>query len=143
MGIHVQGLPEAGCLPARPHETCPSPQGDKQEGHRALEEYLYLLIRTFDIAAEEAGMLSIVLHMNNLRPKYEKWPHSEQAKWWTHAERFDIMQQPLEFRRYITERYKVVAMLAPPAAHGSQLGLQPVQLRQSHDIMTGSFAPPK
>jgi hypothetical protein len=32
--------------------------------------------------------------------------------WWTHAERFDIMQQPLEFRRYIMERYRVVATLA-------------------------------
>jgi hypothetical protein len=41
-----------------------------------------------------------------------KWPHGEQAKWWTHAERFDIMQQPLEFRHYIMGQYRVVATLA-------------------------------
>jgi hypothetical protein len=57
-------------------------------------------------------MLPIVLHMNNLRPMYEKLPHGEQAKWWTHTERFDIMQQPVEFRRYIMDRYHVVATLA-------------------------------
>jgi hypothetical protein len=51
-----------------------------EKNYRALEEYLDLLIRTFDIA-EEAGMLPVVLHMNNLRPMYEKWPHCEQAKW--------------------------------------------------------------
>jgi hypothetical protein len=48
--------------------------GEKK--YRALEEYLDLLIRTFDIA-EEARILSVVLHMNNLRPMYEKWPHGE------------------------------------------------------------------
>jgi hypothetical protein len=58
---------------------------------KALEEYLDLLICTVDIA-EEAGMLPIVLHMNNLRPMYEKWSHGVQAKWWTHAERYDIVQ---------------------------------------------------
>jgi hypothetical protein len=57
-------------------------------------------------------MLPVVLHMNNLRPMYEKCPHGEQAKWWTHAERFDVMQQPSEFRRYIMGRYRVVATLA-------------------------------
>jgi hypothetical protein len=82
-----------------------------KKNYRALEEYVDLLIRTFDIA-EEAGMLPVVLHMNNLRPMYEKWSHGEQAKWWTHAERFDIMQQPLEFSCYIMERYRVVATLA-------------------------------
>ncbi len=82
-----------------------------EKNYRALEEYLDLLIRTFDIA-EEAGMLPVVLHMNNLWPMYEKWPHGKQAKWWTHAERFDVMQQPLEFRRYIMKRYRVVATLA-------------------------------
>ncbi len=64
-----------------------------------------LLIRTIDIA-EETGMLPIRV------PMYEKWPDGEQAKWWMHAEQFDIMQQPLEFRRYIMERYRVVATLA-------------------------------
>ncbi len=83
----------------------------EEKNYRALEEYLDLLIRTFDIA-EEAVMLPVVLHMNNLRPMYEKWPHGEQAKWWTHAERFDVIQQPLEFRRYIQGRYRVVATLA-------------------------------
>jgi hypothetical protein len=54
-----------------------------EKNYRALEEYLDLLIRTFDIA-EEAGMLPVVLHMNNLQPMYEKWPHGEQAMLWTH-----------------------------------------------------------
>jgi hypothetical protein len=76
-----------------------------EKNYWALEEYLDLLIRTFDIA-EETGMLPIRV------PMYEKWPHGEQAKWWMHAEQFDIMQQPLEFRRYIMERYRVVATLA-------------------------------
>ncbi len=74
-----------------------------EKNYWALEEYLDLLIRTFDIA-EEARMLSVVLHMNNLRPMYKKWPHGEHARWWTHAEWFDIMLQPLEFRHYIMER---------------------------------------
>jgi hypothetical protein len=47
-----------------------------EKNYGALEEYLDLLIRTFDIA-EEARMLSMVLHMNNLRPMYKKWPHGE------------------------------------------------------------------
>jgi hypothetical protein len=72
---------------------------------------LDLLIRTFDVA-KEAGMLPVMLHMNNLRPMYEKWLHGEQAKWWTHVERFDIMQQPREFRCYIMGQYRVVATLA-------------------------------
>jgi hypothetical protein len=38
-----------------------------RKSYRSLEEYLDLLIQTFDIA-EEAGMLPIALHMNNLRP---------------------------------------------------------------------------
>jgi hypothetical protein len=38
-----------------------------EKNYRALEEYLDLLIRTFDIA-EETRMLPVVLHMNNLRP---------------------------------------------------------------------------
>jgi hypothetical protein len=57
-------------------------------------------------------MLPIVLHMNNLRPMYEKWPHGEQAKWWTPTERFDIMQQPVEFHWHIMDWYHVVATLA-------------------------------
>jgi hypothetical protein len=84
-----------------------------KKNYRTLEEYLDLLMCTFDIA-EEAGMLPIILHTNNLRPMYKKWPHGEQAKWWTHAERFDIMQQPLEFRRYIMDRYKVVGHVGQP-----------------------------
>jgi hypothetical protein len=43
---------------------------------------------------------------------YEKWLHGEQANWWTHAEWFDIMQQPEEFCRYIMNRYHMVATLA-------------------------------
>ncbi len=37
-----------------------------------LEEYLDLLIRTFEMA-EAATMLLVVLHINNLRPMYKKW----------------------------------------------------------------------
>jgi hypothetical protein len=85
---------------------------------RALEEYLDLLLRTFDIA-EEAGMLPIVLHQNNLWSMYENWPHGEQAKWCTHAKRFDIMDQPEEFRRYINSWYYVVATLASQVAISS------------------------
>jgi hypothetical protein len=65
-------------------------------------------------------MLPIILHQNNLRPMYEKWPHGEQAKWWTHAERFDIMVQPEEFRWYISYQYYVVAMLASHVAISSR-----------------------
>jgi hypothetical protein len=39
-----------------------------------------LLIRTFDIT-EEASMLLIMLHQNNLRPIYEKWLQGEQVRW--------------------------------------------------------------
>jgi hypothetical protein len=49
---------------------------------------------TFDIA-KDVGMLPIVLHQNNLQPMYEKWLHGEQAKWWTHAKRFDILDWPV------------------------------------------------
>jgi hypothetical protein len=55
----------------------------------ALEEFLDLLIQTLDIV-EDAGMLPIVLHQNNLRLMYEKWQHSEQTRCWTSAERFSI-----------------------------------------------------
>ncbi len=48
--------------------------------YQTLEEFLDLLIRTFDIA-EDAGMLPIVLHQNNLQPIYERWPSGEQARW--------------------------------------------------------------
>jgi hypothetical protein len=50
---------------------------------------------------------------------YEKWPHGEQAKWWTHAERFDIMDQPDEFCWYIRNWYYVVVMLASHVATSS------------------------
>jgi hypothetical protein len=78
-----------------------------KKNYQALD----LLIRSFDFA-EEARMLSVALNMNNLRPMYEKWPHGEQARWWTHAERFNIMRQLLEFCRYIMEWYRVAATLA-------------------------------
>jgi hypothetical protein len=50
-----------------------------EKNYQGLEEYLDLLIQTYDIT-EEAGMLPIVLHLNNVRPMYEKWLHGEQAK---------------------------------------------------------------
>jgi hypothetical protein len=60
----------------------------------ALEEYLDLLIWTFNIT-KDARILPIVLQKNNLRPMYEKLPHAEQARWWTHTERHDILDQPV------------------------------------------------
>src|SRR5450830_956854 len=82
---------------------------------RGLEEYMDLLIRTFDIA-EDAGMLDIVLHINNMRPMFEKWPHSEQTRWWVRTAEMTIQQQPAAFRRHVRERYQVVATLASQAA---------------------------
>jgi hypothetical protein len=74
-----------------------------------------LLIQTFNFA-EDADILPIVLHQNNLRPMYEKWLHGEQARWWTHAERYSILEQPVEFMQYIRARYQVVVPLACQAA---------------------------
>jgi hypothetical protein len=71
-----------------------------------LEEYLDLMLITSNIVVD-AGMLPIVLHQNNLRPMYEKWPHGERVRWWTHAERFNVLDQPEEFRQYY-----VIDMLA-------------------------------
>src|SRR5450830_1799609 len=82
---------------------------------RGLEEYMDLLIRTFDIA-EDAGMLDIVLHINNMRPMFEKWPHSEQTRWWVRAAELTLQQQPAAFRRHVRERYQVVATIASQAA---------------------------
>jgi hypothetical protein len=89
-----------------------------EKNYRGLEEYLDLLIQTFHIA-KEGRMLPIVLHMNNLRPMYEKWSQCEQARWRSHAERFDLKQQPKRFRRFILTRYHVVAMLASHVAISS------------------------
>ncbi len=72
------------------------------------------MIRTVDIAIVDTGMPPIALHLKNLPP--EKWPHGEQARWWTHAERFYILEQPAEFRRYIRARDRVIATLASQAA---------------------------
>jgi hypothetical protein len=44
----------------------------RDKNYWALEEFLCLLLRTFDIV-EDAGVLPIVLHQNNLRLMYEKW----------------------------------------------------------------------
>src|SRR5450830_620561 len=82
---------------------------------RGLEEYMDLLIRTFDIA-KDAGMLDIVLHINNMRPMFEKWPHSEQTRWWVRAAELTLQQQPAAFRRHVRERYQVVATIASQAA---------------------------
>src|SRR5450830_1065619 len=82
---------------------------------RGLEEYMDLLIRTFDIA-KDAGMLDIVLHINNMRPMFEKWPHSEQTRWWVKAASLTLQEQPAAFRRHVRERYQVVATIASQAA---------------------------
>jgi hypothetical protein len=63
---------------------------------QALEEYLGLLIRIFDIA-KDAGLLPIILHLNNKCPGYKKRPHAEQIQWWVYAEGFDLLEQPPEF----------------------------------------------
>jgi hypothetical protein len=42
---------------------------------------------------------------------YEKLLHGEQAMWWTHAEWYNILEQPAELRRYIRARYQVIATL--------------------------------
>jgi hypothetical protein len=81
----------------------------------ALEEYLDLWIWTFDFT-RDARILPIVLQKNNLRPMYEKLPHGEQARWWAHAERHDILDQAVLFQRYIRARYQGVATLASQAA---------------------------
>src|SRR5450830_1269646 len=86
---------------------------------RGLEEYMDLLIRTFDIA-EDAGMLDIVLHINNMRPMFEKWPHSEQTRWWVKAASLTLQEQPAAFRRHVRERYQVVATIASQAAISGQ-----------------------
>src|SRR5450830_463615 len=82
---------------------------------RGLEEYMDLLIRTFDIA-KDAGMLDIVLHINNMRPMFEKWPHAEQTRWWVKAAEMTLQEQPAAFRRHVRERYQVVATIASQAA---------------------------
>src|SRR5450830_1702910 len=87
--------------------------GDRN--YRGLEEYMDLLIRTFDIA-EDAGMLDIVLHINIMRPMFEKWPHPEQTRWWVRAASLTLQQQPAAFRRHVRERYRVVATIASQAA---------------------------
>ncbi len=48
---------------------------------------------------------------------YEKWPHGEQTKGWTHVERFYNLDQPEKFRWYIKNWYYVAAtwLFAPPA----------------------------
>jgi hypothetical protein len=48
----------------------------REKNYRGLDEYLDLLLRTFDIT-KDAGMLPIVLHLNNLWHMYKKWPHGE------------------------------------------------------------------
>jgi hypothetical protein len=64
-----------------------------EKNYQLLKQFLDFMIRTIDIA-KDTGMLPIVLHQNNLRPMYKNWPHGEQARWWTHAEKFNILEQP-------------------------------------------------
>ncbi len=63
---------------------------------QTLEEYLDLLFHI--------RLLHILMHLNNLRPMYEKWPHNEQTRWWVHAEGFSLLKQFLEFQKYIYPR---------------------------------------
>jgi hypothetical protein len=61
-------------------------------------------------------MLPIALHHNDLEPMYEKWLQKEHSKWWTLSERYNILEQLAEFRRYILARRRLVVMLASQAA---------------------------
>jgi hypothetical protein len=87
----------------------------REKNYQALEEFLDLIIKTFDIT-EDAGMLPFVFHQNNQRLMYEKWPHGEEAKGRTHADKFNILEQQAKFRKYILTRYQVSATVAGQAA---------------------------
>jgi hypothetical protein len=56
-------------------------------------------------------LLMVLLHQNNLRPMCEKWPHGEQARWRTRAEKFNILEQPA-----------VISTLASQVAIGTSKG---------------------
>jgi hypothetical protein len=81
------------------------------EDWTSLEQHMDLLRRTFE-HADDARMTAVVLHHNNLEVMYGKWPAREQTKWWKRAATVDPLDQPLVFRKYVEERYDVVAMLA-------------------------------
>jgi hypothetical protein len=64
----------------------------------------------------------MVLHQNNLRPMCEKWPHGEQARWRTRAEKFNILEQLAEFKKYIRTRSAVISTLASQVAISTSKG---------------------
>ena len=61
-------------------------------------------------------MLDIPLHVNNMQPMFEKWPHAEQTRWLVKAAGMSLQSQPVEFRKHIREQYQVVATIASQAA---------------------------
>ena len=86
-------------------------QGD----FRGLERHMEMLLHTFE-RAKEAGMLDLVLHVQTLQPMFEKWPQSEQIRWWRVASEVPPSEQPRRFMEFVKKQYPQVAMLAGQSA---------------------------
>jgi len=82
---------------------------------KALEKNLKLLLCTFE-QAREADMLGIVLHINTIQQMYEKWPYSEQVRWYSETDEVLPVDQPGVFMQYIKKRYRKVSTLAAQMA---------------------------
>ena len=74
-----------------------------------------MLLHTFE-RAREAGMLDLVLHVQTLQPMFEKWPQSEQIRWWRVASEVSPSEQPRRFMEFVKKQYPQVAMLAGQSA---------------------------
>jgi hypothetical protein len=57
-------------------------------------------------------MVPVVIHVNNLKQMYGKWPANEQTRWWMAAARILLMDQPDAFLKDIEVRHPVVSLLA-------------------------------
>jgi hypothetical protein len=86
-------------------------QGD----FRGLERHMEMLLHTFE-RAKGAGMLDLVLHVQTLQPMFEKWPQSEQIRWWRVASEVPPSEQPRRFMEFVKKQYPQVAMLAGQSA---------------------------
>jgi len=82
---------------------------------RGLEAHMDFLRRTFE-HADDSGMTPVVLHYNNLKVMYGRWPAGDQTRWWVKAAGLSPMEQPEALRRFVESRYDVVAMLASQRA---------------------------
>jgi hypothetical protein len=58
-------------------------------------------------------MMPIVLLVNTLKMMYEKWPVSDQARWWAESA---VMDQPRALMKFIEAQHLVVSMLATQVA---------------------------